>query len=247
MSRTQEIALFTLNPGIDRGGAAERYRRQKRVQIRDLLTDEAAAAARRVLAEETPWGLAWRAGAEGPHALRAHEVRALTAAERSAIGEKVARAMAAGDYAFLYGQYRMLDSYLEGWGESEGLARLLEHINDAPFLDLVREVTGLPGLIKADAQATFYGPTHFLARHDDSHVADGWRVAYVLNFCDEDWRPDWGGYLFFYDEAGDVVAGYRPRFNALNLFAVPQRHAVGYVAPFCAGARLGISGWFREY
>src|SRR6185369_14944887 len=96
----------------------------------------------------------------------------------------------------------------------------LEHINDEPFLNLVREITDIPELVKADAQATLYAPGHFLSQHNDSHIAEGRRVAYVLNFTAEDWRPDWGGYLLFYDEEGDVVAGYRPRFNALNLFEV---------------------------
>jgi len=58
--------------------------------------------------------------------------------------------------------------------------------------------------------------------------------------------PDWGGYLNFYDDDGDVIAGYRPRFNALNLFAVPQQHNVSFVPPFAAVARYAITGWFRD-
>jgi SM-20-related protein len=54
-------------------------------------------------------------------------------------------------------------------------------------------------------------------------MAEGWRVAYVLNLTRE-WQPQWGGYLLFHDEDGDVIAGYKPRFDALNLFAVPQAH-----------------------
>ena len=123
---------------------------------------------------------------------------------------------------------------------------VLEHINDTPFLDLVRAVTGIEELIKADAQATLYAPGHFLGRHDDSHVGEGWRIAYVLSLCDGEWRLDWGGYLNFLDAQGDVIAGYKPRFNALNLFAVPQRHQVTYVAPFAPVARFAITGWFRD-
>jgi Rps23 Pro-64 3,4-dihydroxylase Tpa1-like proline 4-hydroxylase len=100
--------------------------------------------------------------------------------------------------------------------------------------------------VKGDAQATLYGPNHFLSMHDDSHMAEGWRVAYVMNFCGADWRPDWGGYLMFYDEHGDAVAGFRPRFNALNMFRVPQKHNVTYVPPFAPVARFAITGWFRD-
>jgi Rps23 Pro-64 3,4-dihydroxylase Tpa1-like proline 4-hydroxylase len=104
----------------------------------------------------------------------------------------------------------------------------------------------MPGLIKADAQATAYTPGDFLSLHTDSHVAEGWRVAYVLNFAPPDWKPDWGGYLNFFDADGDVVAGWRPRFNALNLLKVPQPHNVSYVPPFAPAERIAITGWFRD-
>jgi Rps23 Pro-64 3,4-dihydroxylase Tpa1-like proline 4-hydroxylase len=113
-------------------------------------------------------------------------------------------------------------------------------------MDLVRAISGMSDLVKADAQATLYGPNHFLAVHNDEDTSAGRRVAYVLTLCAEDWRPDWGGYLNFYDADGDVVAGYRPRFNALNLFAVPQKHNVSFVPPFAPVARYAITGWFRD-
>jgi Rps23 Pro-64 3,4-dihydroxylase Tpa1-like proline 4-hydroxylase len=50
----------------------------------------------------------------------------------------------------------------------------------------------------------------------------------------------------FYDEDGDCIAGFKPRFNALNLFAVPQRHSVSYVPPFAPAGRFAITGWFRD-
>ena len=242
---TGEIPLFEISPGIDRRAHAQTFASTRRVQVRDFLTEPAARTIHRVLSRETPWGLAWRAGSDGPHALRRHEIAARQA-ELGAITGKIAAAMRGGDYAFAYAQYPMLAAYKENWGEHDALHLLMEHINDEPLLDLVRDVTGMPQLIKADAQATLYAPNHFLAVHDDSHVEDGWQVAYVMNFCAEDWRPDWGGYLLFYDEDGDVVAGFKPRFNALNLFRVPQRHSVTYVPSFAPVARFAITGWFRD-
>jgi Rps23 Pro-64 3,4-dihydroxylase Tpa1-like proline 4-hydroxylase len=50
----------------------------------------------------------------------------------------------------------------------------------------------------------------------------------------------------FYDDDDDVIAGLRPRFNTLNLFAVPQRHNVTYVVPSAPARRLAITGWFRD-
>lgn len=241
-----QIPLFELNPDVDRAAAARRFALEGRVQLRDFLTLPAAQTIQRVLSRETPWGLAWRAGADGPHGLRRQQAAAMAPVERQQMSAKVAAAMRAGDYAFVYAQYAMLTAVQEEWREHEALDFLVEHINAEPLLQLVREVTGIPELIKADAQATLYAPNHFLATHDDSHVAEGWQVAYVMNFCAEDWRPDWGGYLMFYDEDGDAVAGFRPRFNALNMFRVPQKHNVTYVPPFAPVARYAITGWFRD-
>jgi Rps23 Pro-64 3,4-dihydroxylase Tpa1-like proline 4-hydroxylase len=139
----------------------------------------------------------------------------------------------------------MVDAYRK-WDPDGPHDMLLEYLNDAPVLDFVRAVTGVAEIVKADAQATLYAPTQFLAVHNDQHSGAGRRVAYVLNLCAVPWRPDWGGYLMFYDDDLDVVAGYRPRFNALNLFAVPQVHAVTFVPPFAPIARYAITGWFLD-
>lgn len=155
-------------------------------------------------------------------------------------------AAARGDYAFRYAHYSLVEAYLGKWDEGGPHDLLLEYLNAPEFLQLARDVTGIDELIKADGQATLYGAQHFLAQHTDSHVAEGWRVAYVMNFAVDDWKPDWGGYLNFYDEDGDIIQGFKPRFNALNLFAVPQSHAVSYVPPFAPIGRFAITGWLRD-
>lgn len=243
---TDEIPLFELNPAIDRSAAARRFAAAGRAQVRDFLTPAAARAIHQVLSRETPWGLAWRAGGTTPNARRRQELATMPPADFQKLSADLAAAMRGKDYAFIYAQYRMLDAYQEGWREHEALDLLVEHINAEPLLDLVRDVTGIRELVKGDAQATLYAPNHFLAVHDDSHVAEGWRIAYVMNFCAEEWRPDWGGYLLFFDDDGDVVAGFKPRFNALNLFRVPARHNVSYVPPFAPVGRFAITGWFRD-
>lgn len=240
------MAQFEINPKLDRKSYARQFRETGRVQIRDVLADATAQAIYATLSRQTPWGLAWRAGADGPHHVRRDELAGMASGAKAEMGSKLHQAMSGGDYAFIYGQYPMLYAYLNKWIEGGPHDLLVEHINDQPFMDLVRGVTGLPGLTKADATATLFGPNQFLALHDDSHVAEGWQVAYVLNLCPVDWRPEWGGYLMFYDEAGDVVGGFKPRFNALNLFKVPQRHNVSYVPPFAPVARFAITGWFRD-
>lgn len=240
------IRLLDVNPALDRRALAEAFAVHRRVQIRDCLTEETARNLHAILARQTPWGIAWRAGKDGPHNVPQPGLKAMPRDEMAALQGKLGAAMRGHDYGFLYAQYPMVHAYLEKWAPGGPHEAVVELINDDPFLDLVRAVTGMADLRKADAQATLYAPNQFLSIHDDSHVAEGWRVAYVLNLCAEDWRPDWGGYLNFYDDDGDIVQGFRPRFNCLNLFAVPQKHNVSYVPPFAPAARFAITGWFRN-
>lgn len=58
-----------------------------------------------------------------------------------------------------------------------------------------------------------------------------------------EWDENWGGYLAFYDEAGNVVEAFKPAFNTLNLFTVPQHHAVQLVTPFAGAPRTSYLGW----
>jgi Rps23 Pro-64 3,4-dihydroxylase Tpa1-like proline 4-hydroxylase len=239
--------LFTLNPDLDRAALAATFARDGRVQVRSFLTDETAKEVGTILARETPWGIAWQAGEQdGPQAIEAPELRAAAREKQTAINQATYRSAAAGEYAFQFARYPILNAYLGKWHEGSPQDLLLEYINAPEFMSFVREVTGIPELVKADAQATLFGPGQFLGKHSDSHVAEGWKVAYVMNFCPDDWNPDWGGYLNFFNEDGDIVAGYRPRFNALNMFSVPRAHAVSFVPPFAPIGRFAITGWFRD-
>ena len=238
--------LFELNPALDREALAARFAETGRVQIRDVLTEETAREVLTVLTKGTPWGMATGAGEAKPQSFRMEEVKAPQG--QQAVN---AAAMAAqehtrrGEYGFRFAHYPILTAVQEGWDPGGAHEVLLEHINAPDFIQLARDVTGIGELVKADGQATLFAPNHYLGRHIDSHVAEGWEVAYVLNFAPPDWHPDWGGYLMFLDEEGDVVEGFRPRFNALNLFKVPQSHLVSYVPPFAPIGRIAVTGWLR--
>lgn len=239
--------LFALNPDLDRTRAAADFAARGRVQIRDVLTADSAAEIRGYLMERMRWGMAIGHGTGKPQSFRNAELGTPEGAQRvNAAAGAAHTASAAGEYGFRFAHYPIVDALNQRW-EPGGVAELLlEHLNAEAFLDLAREVTGIPELVRADAQATLFAANHYLGRHIDSHVADGWRVAYVLNLAVDDWHPDWGGYLLFLDEDGDITAGYRPRFNALNLFAVPQSHSVSYVPPFAPKGRLALTGWLSD-
>lgn len=240
--------LFEINPAADLDGPARRFATSGRAQVADFLTIETAREIRTLLAQATPWGLAVQAGnAVGPQQYRAEDLvdpttLALAQIQAQAANEAASR----GDFAFVHGRYSLVEAYLGKWAESGPHDLLVEYLNTPEFLQPLRHVSGIAGLIKADAHASLFAPTHYLNAHSDEHVEQGWQVAYVLNFAIDDWHSDWGGQLVFYDSQGSIIESFNSRFNTLNLFRVPQLHAVTYVPPFAPIGRYAISGWARD-
>jgi Rps23 Pro-64 3,4-dihydroxylase Tpa1-like proline 4-hydroxylase len=89
-----------------------------------------------------------------------------------------------------------------------------------------------------------YRAGNFLTLHNDRQDGAERLAAYVLGLTPE-WRPEWGGLLLFHGPDGEVERGLIPRFNVLNLFAVPKAHSVSVVAPFAPAPRLSVAGWLR--
>ena len=239
--------LFAINPALDIAAHAARFAATGRVQLRDVLTPDSAAELQMVLARGTDWGMAVGAGAAKPESFSSAKTRTPQGQQALRDASRTAEQHSArGEYGFRFAHYPILEAMREGRDPGGPHEILLEHLNAPAFLDLVRAVTGIGALCRADGQATLYGPSHDLGHHSDSHVAEGWGVAYVLNLARGGWHPDWGGYLLFLDEEGDVIEGFRPRFNALNLFRVPQPHLVSYVPPFAPVGRMAVTGWLRN-
>lgn len=229
--------LLGLNPDLDRAQLRTKFATDGRLQIRDLLRPSSAHQLHSILANRTPWGLAWQAGADGPNFIRADALSRLTSAEQGAIATKL-KCIEGADYAFLYHGYPLVTAYLERWYPGSLHDRLLEELNAPAFQQLLRDVTGMDDIVKIDGQATLYAPGNFLLPHTDEESARSRRIAYVLNLTAIDWRPQWGGYLNFLDSDWNVERALRPVFNSLNLFAVPQWHSVSEVtsaAPSEAG------------
>lgn len=237
--------LIEINPNLDRKALRQEFAATGRLQVRDVLTPGSAREILSVLANQTPWGLAWQAGSDGPHLIRSEDVRKLMPDDRQAIARKLSAVEERG-YAFLYHSYPLVTAYLEKWNPGSVHDRLLEDLNASPFLSLLREVTGMDDIVKADGQATLYAKGNFLWPHTDEESARGRRVAYVLNLTAQEWRPQWGGYLNFYNEEWDIDLAIRPRFNTLNLLSVPQWHSVSEVTATAPMSRYAITGWGRN-
>ncbi|QHL90406.1 hypothetical protein GVO57_05585 [Sphingomonas changnyeongensis] len=241
----QSQPILKLNPQLDLPGLKTAFARDRRVQIRDFLTRDSAQSIAQLLAEETPWGLSWQAGADGPHKLRREQMAGLDPSTMQRTWQKLNHAAATGQFAFIYSQYQMYDAVRDGWSASAAHDGIVAALNGPDIIALMRDVTGIGQISWCDAQATHFGAGQFLTVHQDVNENEDWLVAYVLNLCTHEWHPDWGGYLNFFNDDGDIVAGFRPRFNALNIFAVPQHHHVSYLPGYAPAGRFAITGWFR--
>ncbi len=228
---------------LDLDAAARTYTKHRRGQVKDFLATDSAEHIFKCLMNETPWGMAYNRGDEVIQ-LSNDKVQSLSLAERQNITQEIFT-RAQSEYQHMYYFYPILDSYKSGLNPDFFLHRVLEFLNSEPMLEFIRTLTGIPEVIKADAQATLYNGGCFLTRHSDGQSLEGRRAAYVLNFTRE-WFASWGGFLQFYDKALNVEEAFLPTFNAINVFTVPQLHSVSYVPPFCNGTRLSITGWFRD-
>src|SRR4051794_39065445 len=110
-----QLELLRLNRELDSTQLHEQFARDGRVQVRDLLETEAANRLARLLIENTPWGLAWRAGDERPHLIRREEMAKLDAHEMQAAGNSIAAAVRDRNFAYIYSQYPASDAATERW------------------------------------------------------------------------------------------------------------------------------------
>lgn len=237
------LAPTEINPALDTGALAEVFAAKGRIHIPGVLTDDSARALHRVLHAETDWIRATVSLGQ-PLDTPAREIDARPAAERAAFVAD-AYAEAAHGFHYLFDRVWMTAALDGGETLKPAWAALHRFLNGPDFLGLIRAVTRDERPRLADAQATRYRRGHFLNEHDDQHPAFGRLYAYVLNLT-PGWRTDWGGLLTFAGEDGHLADAYVPAFNALNLFRVPQVHAVSVIAPFAAEARYAITGWIRD-
>lgn len=219
------------------------YARTGRVHIPDFLSAASADAIYRHLASQPDWNFVCKLN--GRHIDSSENAtKALDEAQRSALLKEI-RQQARDGFQYNYAAIPIYDIVHQKLLPGDYFYAVFEFLNSAEFLDYARELCDDPSIAFADAQATKYSAGHFLTTHSDDAPGKNRRAAYVLNLTPR-WRADWGGGLQFFDKEGHVEAAFLPRFNALNIFAVPADHSVAYVAPFAGESRYSITGWFRS-
>lgn len=236
-------ALIRLNPSLDIRALKKSFAQDRRLHIPRILTEYAAERLVRCLTQDVDWHLVFNEGKK-THTLYPDQIKAMTDEQNKKLRQKVLGQAQKG-FQFIYNDYNIYDYYLNGKNMDHFLHRFHEFLNSSPFLDFIHEITGIEGITFVDSQATAYGPGHFLTRHHDEVAGKNRKLAYVFNFT-RTWKMDWGGILQFLGKDGNINGGFVPSFNVLNVFEVPQTHAVSYVAPFCPAIRYSITGWLRE-
>jgi SM-20-related protein len=231
-----------LNPELDFAALARDYGRKKRLQVRNFLTTEAAETAYADL-EQLPWGLAYN---DGPSVTQLHADALARLDEREAIQiMNGIRERARDQYQFLYAFYPILTAYFSPAVARHGIFRFFELLNSEPAIDAIRKITGLDQVRWADGQGTWFKPGHFLKAHTDEEAATGRVAAYVMNLSPV-WERDWGGFLQFFDANDNIVDAFKPTFNTLNIFTIPQLHSVSMVSTYVTAKRMAVTGWFRS-
>lgn len=236
---------IALSPDLDPGLQARAFKARGRLHAPDFLTLEAAEALAAAL-ETLAWTQSVLVNGK-PYDLGPEALAALPRARAAELDAAVDRGARTG-FQYRFDTWRISDAAEAGGPAAEtgppALMALYDVLNGPAFLDWVRTVTGEPACAYVDAQATRYRAGDFLTAHDDDVDGKHRLFAYVLGLS-RAWRPDWGGLLVFHDGEGHVEGGYTPMFNTLNLFRVPQVHAVTQVASYVTAERLSITGWIR--
>jgi SM-20-related protein len=237
---------LALDPKLDLAALAATFAGAGRIHVPGFLAEpDAKAVAEALAAPDFPWakslivkGVAYDAELSAWDDMPADQRLVFDAAVNDG---------ARTGFQYRFDAWRLSDRREAGEAAGGPLApveAVWDLLNSEAFLGFIRDLTGDPRPEFCDAQATRYRPGDFLTVHSDAIDGKNRLYAYVLNFTPR-WRADWGGLLAFIDRDGHVAEAYTPRFNALNLFRVPQDHAVTLVAPFAGAERLAITGWVR--
>ncbi|GEQ98074.1 proline hydroxylase [Iodidimonas gelatinilytica] len=233
---------IALNPALDRTAIAARLAERGRVQIHNILAPKSAERLAHCLEQETPWSFTYFDGEAA--CIVDHQDLATISRERWTALQRKLFADARTGFSYAYGFYPVQESVRLHRDKGLFLLDFFAFLNGPEMLGLIRDILNDPHVAEADAQATRFGPSQFLTYHNDHVPGSNRRCAYVFNYTRQ-WLPDWGGYLQFFDDNKNGTEAFAPDFNTLNLFTVPQAHAVSFVTPFAGAYRYAISGWYR--
>ena len=237
------MTALRLNAGLDLDGLARAFRDQRRVRIFDLLERAGAETLHAYCANHSDW---WRL-INMPEGVLEYDRRSwqrLGVRRRAKLDEKVFAQVRDG-FQYRYEGLRVPDDPERLAEDDDPLTEFARLMGSDEMLGMLRQITGLDAISFSDGHATAYGPGDFLTEHDDDVAGKNRLAAYVFGLTPL-WRTEWGGILTFHEPGGATVTGHVPRFNCLDLFAVPQPHSVSLVSPSAPVRRYAVTGWLRS-
>lgn len=234
--------MFRLNPALDRAALKDAFTRDRRVQIQDFLEAEGAARLHEEMRRREDWKQI--VNSDGKVFDLDRETRAKMSAEQAEQLDAAVFAGARSGFQHRYEAIRIPDEEDARAGSGDLFSAFAGFLSAGEARALLRTITGRSDIAFADAQATAYAPGDFLTAHDDEVEGKKRVAAYVFGLTVE-WRAEWGGLLLFHGADGNIDSGLLPRFNCLNIFAVPQLHSVSMVTKAAPFRRYSITGWLR--
>lgn len=237
----------SLHPRLNEALRPDAYRpvfkAHGRLHIPNILEPASAEALHARLAVADTWTRSIHVRTGVDYDIPVHDLEALPAHERAEFEQSLANS-STDTLQYMFDTTRISSELKAGRSVDDDMHSIHDFINGKDFLAFVGELTGDDRLSFADVMATRYLPGHFLTAHGDENPEENRLYAYVLNLTPI-WRADWGGILMFLDDDGHVAEGYVPTFNALNIFSVPQTHAVSMVSRLAQTPRLSVTGWIH--
>jgi Rps23 Pro-64 3,4-dihydroxylase Tpa1-like proline 4-hydroxylase len=237
------VTNYKLNPDLDVASLAREFAAIGRVRVNNLLEQDAVIELYDYLDQNEGW---WQLINMPDGIIELDRAkRAAMSAEEHARLEADVHDQARFGFQYRYEGLRVPAQGEEGFSEDDPLTAFGHLMCSEKMLEFLRAVTGSSEVAFTDGQATAYGPGDFLTGHDDDVPGKDRIAAYVFGLTPR-WRPEWGGLLLFHGPKDATVAGNVPRFNVLDLFAVPQRHSVSIVTPAAPMRRYAVTGWLRS-
>ncbi|MDX1409087.1 MAG: 2OG-Fe(II) oxygenase family protein [Saprospiraceae bacterium] len=240
MASESEIRL---NPSLDIAAAARTLQSNRRVRVSNFFEEETARRLLEEIRNNKVWYATYTQNGENYESEFA-KIMALSPQQRAGFIQNIYR-RASDSFQFLFLQYYITQAMKQGEDKGHPLHAVHDFFNSQPVLDMARELTGVEEIARSDAFASQYQAGHFLSLHHDTHPTHDRVAAWVVNMSPK-WDENWGGYLAFFDEKGNIEEAFKPIFNTFNIFLVPQAHAVQLVSPFAGAPRLGFTGWFMR-
>jgi len=219
------------------------FRSHRRLHIPSILEPTSATALYARLAASPDWTRSFHVEGGKDVDIRVDELDVLSPEQRAEF-EQTQIGSSTDGVTYVFDSIRITAGLLDGRAGGKEFRMVQEFVNGPAFLDFMIRLTGDPRIAFADVMATRYLRGHFATAHEDAITGGRRLYAYVLNLTPQ-WWADWGGVLMFHDEDGHVAEGYVPKFNALNVFAVPQVHSVSMVSRLARDPRYSVTGWLH--